>query len=82
MYLLNRLYVTKSNADPELLQVEGKYQLDNKDICVNKQVSKGLTKKEHNRSRYTDPEKRKYQKQYDHFRKYSFFGQLCKLYNI
>ena len=97
MYLIDRLYVTKSNRDPELLKLEGKYQLINKDICVNKQVSRGLTQKEHNIRRYTDPETREkslkqckkynearkeYAKQYDHFRKYSFFGQLCKLYKI
>ena len=97
IHLLDRLYVTQPKSDRELLKLEGKYQLINKDICVNKRVSKGLTHNEHNRLRFTDPELRTkmlkqnkewyernkgYRKQYKHFNRTSFFGQLCKLYKI
>lgn len=95
IYLLDRMYVTKSKSDPELFNLEGKYQLINKDICVNKFISRGMTDKERSRLRYTDPALRekclkrskkydlahkKNKKRYDHFRN-SFFGKLCKLYN-
>jgi hypothetical protein len=65
IHLLDRLYVTKSKNDPELLKLEGKYQLINKDICVNKQVSRGMTHKEncerYNRLPKAKEQKRKYQ---------------------
>ena len=93
IYLLDRLFVTQSKCDHELLKLEGNYQLINKDICINKRVSKGLTPKEYSRLRFTDPELRtktlkqnkKYKeriKRYRHFNRTSFFGQLCKLYKI
>jgi len=116
---IDRIYVTQSRADPELLKLEGKYQLINKDICVNKLTNRGLNKAGHNilcKSRASYKEKQKiyrqsderkkieadnylkeprqkyikeyriknkeHAKQYDHFNKTSFFGQLCKMYKI
>ena len=96
IYLLDRLFVTKSKNDPELLKLEGNYQKINKDICVNKCISRGLTQKEHDTRRTTDPilnEKirkhrtiyydthREYLRGADRFR-ISFFGHLCKMYKI
>ena len=97
IYLLDRMYVTKSRADFELLKLEGKYQLINKDICVNELISRGMTHKEHDIFRCIDPEKRncnkvrckiyrdsnkEHMKQANHFNRTSFFGQLCKMYKI
>ena len=116
---IDRMYVTQSRADPELLKLEGKYQLINKDICVNKLTSRGLNRKEHDRRckcltsykekqkiyRQSDERKKieadnylkephqkyikeyriknkEHAKQYNHFNKTSFFGQLCKMYKI
>ena len=65
IYLLDRLYVTQSKLDPELLKLEGRYQLINKDICVNKHINRGLSQKEHcaryNRLPKAKEQKRKYQ---------------------
>lgn len=97
IYLLDRLYVTQSKSDPELLKLEGRFQLIHKDICVNKNVSRGLTRKEHNRRQLTDPmlreklsklqkrwnkNNKEYIKKRNHFSQTSFFGQLCKMYKI
>ena len=88
---IDRIYVTQSRADPELLKLEGKYQLINKDICVNKLTSRGLNRKEHDRrckclTSYKEKQiiyrNTPINKQSEHFRNTSFFGQLCKMYKI
>tara|TARA_R110002012_G_scaffold222440_1_gene394280 strand:+ start:355 stop:822 length:468 start_codon:yes stop_codon:yes gene_type:complete len=96
IYLLDRLYVNKVTKDSELLKLEGEYQLINQDICVNKLISRGLTMKEHNKRRITDPVLReknrigckkyrdahkKSEKRYNQFYK-SVFGDFCKMYKI
>ena len=95
-YEIDRLYVTQPKADPELLKLEGKYQLINKDICVNTLVSRGMTQKEHDEIRKLRPGyKKKHAEEsmsfynsnkesVNHSRKFkrTLFGQLCKLYNI
>ena len=97
IYLLDRLYVTQSKSDLELLKLEGEYQLINKDICVNKVINRGMTPPEYMKFRAIDPvfskkdvirkkkwqdQNKEYVKQMNHFRKTSFFGQLCKMYKI
>ena len=95
-YEIDKLYVSKSRCDMELLKLEGKYQLINKDICVNTLVSRGMTQKEHDEIRKLRPGyKKKHAEEsmsfynsnkesVNHSRKFkrTLFGQLCKLYNI